>query len=76
MTIAVSLSLMSTERKDVMVSARLAKSTVERLDFIARNTDDARVKNRSTAVEAAIESQLIVWEDRLKELGVIPKKTR
>lgn len=67
---------MALERKATMISARVPAATVERLDYIARNTDNPAVKNRSTAVLQAIETWLTAQEDRLRELGVLPKKTR
>ena len=67
---------MASERKTTMISARLSAATVERLDFVARNTENTAVKNRSTAVLQAIETWLTAQEDRLRELGVLPKKTR
>jgi metal-responsive CopG/Arc/MetJ family transcriptional regulator len=63
---------MEHERK--MISVRLSATLVDRLDFVGRNIDDAKIKGRSTAVVAAIESWLPVQEDRLRELGVITKK--
>lgn len=68
---------MGAERKDVMVSARLPKELVERMDYAARNIDSEVVKNRSTALRDALEKWLPGVEDRLRELGVLqPKKTR
>lgn len=64
---------MTPERK-MMISARVPASLVTRLDFVARNTEHAAVKNRSTAVHVALETWLTAQEDRLRELGVIPKK--
>lgn len=67
---------MGLERKDVMVSARLPKELVERTDYVARNIEGHTVKNRSTALRAALEAWLPGCEDRLRELGVLAKKTR
>jgi predicted DNA-binding protein len=67
---------MASERKATMISARVPAATVERLDFVARNTENTAVKNRSTAMLQAIETWLTAQEDRLRELGVLPKKAR
>lgn len=67
---------MALERKTTMISARVPAAMVTRLDFVARNTEVAAVKNRSTAVFAALEAWLTAQEDRLRELGVLPKKAR
>ena len=67
---------MTTERKSIMVSARLPTGLVERVDFVARNTDNPAVTNRSEALHAAVEGWLPQQEKRLEELGLNPKKTR
>ena len=68
---------MATERKkSTMVSARLPAVLVERVDYVTRNTDSETVKNRSTAVRAALEGWLPGQEDRLREFGVLAKKAR
>lgn len=67
---------MSPERKSVMISARVPSSLVERADFVARNIDNDTVKNRSAAVQAALESWLPEQEERLVKLGVPPPKTK
>jgi hypothetical protein len=59
-----------------MVSARVPAVVVTRVDFIVRNTDSETVKNRSAALLAALEAWLPGQEDRLRELGVLPKKAR
>lgn len=64
-----------TERK-TMISARVPPALVTRLDFAARNTEHPAVKNRSTALQVALETWLQAQEDRLRELGVLPKKAR
>lgn len=61
---------MGTERKATMVSARLPAGLVARVDYVARNTDTEGVKNRSTALQAALESWLPGQENRLRELGL------
>jgi len=66
---------MAPERKTVMISARLPASLVARADFIARNTD-GDIKNRSVALQAALEAWLPEQELRLEKLGVLPKKAR
>jgi hypothetical protein len=66
---------MALERK-TMVSVRLPAALVARVDFIARNTDSETVKNRSTALHAAVDAWLPAQEDRLRELGVLAKKAR
>jgi hypothetical protein len=65
---------MEHERKDVMVSARVPAATVARVDFVTRNIDSEVVKNRSTALLAALEAWLPGQEDRLRELGILPRK--
>lgn len=59
-----------------MISARVPAALVVRLDYVARNTENTAVKNRSTAVLAALETWLAAQEQRLVDLGVISKKTR
>lgn len=63
-------------RESKMVSVRLPIWLFDRLDFAARNTDDPKVKNRSTAVYEAILAWLPSQEERLSKLGVLPKKGR
>lgn len=59
-----------------MVSLRLPKGLVARVDFVARNTDSETVKSRSAALHAAVEAWLPAQERRLEELGVLAKKAR
>lgn len=66
---------MTPERK-VMISVRLPAALVARVDFIARNIDGDTIKNRSTALCAAVETWLPAQEERLQVLGVLPKKAR
>jgi Arc/MetJ-type ribon-helix-helix transcriptional regulator len=66
---------MTPERKSLMVSVRLPAALVARADYVARNTD-GEVKNRSSALRAALENWLPGQEDRLRELGILAKKTR
>jgi metal-responsive CopG/Arc/MetJ family transcriptional regulator len=66
---------MADERKTTMVSARLTDVLVARVDFVVRNID-SDVSNRSLAVQAAIEAWLPTQEQRLVELGILPKKGR
>lgn len=47
---------------------------ISRVDFIVRNIDSEVVKNRSAALLAALEAWLPGQEDRLRELGILPKK--
>lgn len=65
---------MSTERK-TMISARLPAALVARVDFVHRNLDTAP-DNRSLAIQHALEAWLPAQEQRLVELGIIPKKAR
>ena len=65
---------MAPERKTLMVSTRLPATLVARIDFVARNIDTEEIKNRSSAVHAAIEAWLPGQEERLSVLGIIPKK--
>jgi predicted DNA-binding protein len=67
---------MGTERKTVMISGRLPTALVERLDYVTRNIDSDTVKNRSAALREALEAWLPGREDRLRELGILGKKTR
>lgn len=64
---------MDDERK-IMVSVRLPANLFDRLDFVARNTDARGIKNRSTAVMAAIVAWLPKHEERLVTLGLTPPK--
>lgn len=68
------LPLMPTERKSIMISARVPLDLVARVDFIVRNTEGKATKNRSAAVLTALEAWLPEQEQRLVELGVITKK--
>jgi predicted transcriptional regulator len=67
---------MTPERKSTMVSARLPTALVERVDFVTRNIDSDSLITRSAAVAAALEAWLPAQEERLAELGLIPKKVR
>ena len=61
----------------IMISGRLPKALVERLDYVTRNIDSDTVKNRSAALREALEAWLPGREDRLRELGILGvKKTR
>jgi predicted DNA-binding protein len=61
----------------IMISGRLPKALVERLDYVTRNIDSETVKNRSAALREALEAWLPGREDRLRELGILSaKKTR
>ena len=66
---------MATERKTVMISARLPADLVARADYVVANTEGP-VKNRSTAVMAALEGWLPPLEtDIRRRLGTAgPKK--
>lgn len=66
---------MTPERKTRTVTARLPGSLVERMDFVTRNTS-GDVRNRSIAVQTAIEGWLPEQEKILETLGILPKKTR
>lgn len=65
---------MTPERKSTMISARVPSVLISRVDFIVRNIDSEVVKNRSAALLAALEAWLPGQEDRLRELGILPKK--
>ncbi len=71
MTFGLSVAFMAEERKSVMISGRLPAALVDRVDYVARNIDSDTVKNRSTALRAALEAWLPGCEDRLRELGVL-----
>lgn len=66
---------MANECKSPMVSARLPRLLVERVDFVTRNTD-GDITNRSKALRAALETWLPAQEERLMQLGILPKKAR
>jgi Arc/MetJ-type ribon-helix-helix transcriptional regulator len=60
---------MPPERKTAMVSVRLPASLVARVDFVVKNTD-GDLKNRSVALQAALETWLPGQEQLLeKRLG-------
>jgi hypothetical protein len=65
-----------TGKEKLMISVRLPAALVARVDFVARNIDSEVVKNRSTALHAAVEAWLPTQEERLVVLGIIPKKVR
>lgn len=67
---------MTPERKSTMVSARLPRELVARVDFVVRNSEPETVKNRSTALEMAVLAWLPNEEERLRSLGVLSKKVR
>lgn len=67
---------MAVERKTVMLSARLPGLLVDRLDYVTRNTEHESTSNRSMALRTALEAWLPAQEERLRELGVLAKKTR
>lgn len=67
---------MDDERKSTMISARLPAVLVERLDYVTRNIDSDTIKNRSTALRAALDAWLPGCEDRLRELGVLIAKRK
>ena len=60
----------------IMISGRLPKALVERVDYVTRNIDSDTIKNRSAALREALEAWLPGREDRLRELGVLAKKAR
>lgn len=60
--------------KKTMISIRLPAALVVRLDYVARNTEVEWVRNRSTAAHAAINDWVNSQEERLRVLGVLPKK--
>jgi Arc/MetJ-type ribon-helix-helix transcriptional regulator len=62
---------MADECKSPMISARLPRALVERVDFVTRNTE-GDATNRSKAVRAALETWLPEEERRLKQLGLAP----
>jgi predicted DNA-binding protein len=67
---------MDVDRKTIMISGRLPKALVERLDYVTRNIDSETVKNRSAALREALEAWLPGREDRLRELGILSVKAR
>jgi Arc/MetJ-type ribon-helix-helix transcriptional regulator len=67
---------MDAERKTVMISGRLPKALVERVDYVTRNIDSDTIKNRSAALREALEAWLPGCEDRLRALGIMAAKVR
>jgi metal-responsive CopG/Arc/MetJ family transcriptional regulator len=67
---------MGTERKSIMISTRVPAELLARVDYVVRNSEPETVKNRSTAVLAALLTWLPNEETRLTNLGVLQKKTR
>lgn len=67
---------MALERKTIMISARLPKALTDRVDYVTRNLDIGGQNCRSTALRAAVEAWLPIQEERLRDLGVLPKKAR
>jgi len=65
---------MPAELKATMFSARVPASLVARVDFVVRNNPPEIVKNRSVAVQLALEAWCRDEEKKLQALGVIPKK--
>jgi Arc/MetJ-type ribon-helix-helix transcriptional regulator len=64
---------MGTERKNIMVSARLPAAIVERLDYVTRN-NAGDIRSRSEAIHSAIVAWLPTEETRLISLGLSPPK--
>lgn len=62
--------------KGTTVSARMPKALVERVDFVVRNSEPEAIRNRSTALQLALEAWLPSEETRLSNLGLLPKKAR
>jgi len=60
--------------RSTMISARLPKDTVARVDFVVRNIDNDDLVTRSAALQAALETWLPPQEKRLVELGLTPPK--
>lgn len=66
---------MMDECKSPMISARLPRALVERVDYVARNAEGP-ITNRSKAVRAALEAWLPEQEKKLQALGLTPPKAR
>lgn len=66
---------MSPERKTARISMRLPAALVARADFIVRN-NNGNPRNRSEALQIALEEWLPKQEQRLETLGVLAKKAR
>lgn len=60
--------------KSTMISARFPKDLVDRVDFVARNTQDPDVTTRSAAVLDAVSRWLPEQEKKLTALGLTPPK--
>lgn len=68
---------MTFERKSKRIDARVPAGLVARVDYVVRNLDGDTAKNRSTAMQAALEAWLPAQEKRIEELlGTAPKKAR
>lgn len=65
---------MVTNGKSFMFSARLPADLVERVDFVARNSEDPNMVTRSAAVHDALNKWLPEQERRLTALGLTPPK--
>lgn len=80
MTISGSIPPMGSERKTVMVSARLPASLVARVDFVVNNTTEDGIRSRSAAVQSALESWLPgeekTLEQQLEKAGAPSKRLR
>jgi hypothetical protein len=61
-------------KKSTRVCVRIPQPVFERLSFVARNTDDPAVVNLSKGVCEAVLAWLPKQEQRLSDLGIIPKK--
>lgn len=60
----------------VMVTVRLPPDVLDRVDFIARNTDKETIAHRSDAIRVAIEEWLPKEEKHLMGLGIaVSQKT-
>lgn len=68
------IQTMANERK--MISVRLPVALRNRVDFVARNNDSENIKDRSSAIVAAIETWLPSQEDKIRALGVNVPKAR
>jgi len=66
---------MTPERKSHRLNARVPATLVARMDFVIRNIDNIS-ESRSAALLAALEVWLSIEEDRLRTLGILPKKAR
>jgi len=61
--------------ESVMVTCRLSKALVERVDYAVRNIPTGETLSRSRAIEAALTAWVNAAEQELTRLGVFNEET-